>query len=65
VIDADGILNFNQSFDFNDNVLGACTTELTISGTILGGELSGALIIETTCEGCFVMVETQFSGELI
>lgn len=64
-VDSSGVIDFNGSFDFVDDVLGMCTTELTITGNIVGSELSGVLIIETTCDGCLAMQESSFSGALI
>lgn len=65
-VDSSGTIDFNGTFDFDDPVLGECTTELTVTGSIVDGEISsGIILIETSCAGCEAMQESPFTGALI
>ncbi|MEO0397773.1 MAG: twin-arginine translocation signal domain-containing protein [Cyanobacteria bacterium P01_A01_bin.137] len=64
VVAADGSINFNDTFAFTEPLLGACETEITISGNASGSTISGNLSAEVRCEGCTSSFTTSFTGAL-
>lgn len=64
VIGVDGSINFNDTFSFNDSVLGACETEVTIMGTAAGSSISGTVAAEVRCEGCVSSFTTPFTASI-
>lgn len=64
VISPDGSINFNDTFEFTDPSLGACETEVTITGTASGTSISGTVSAEVRCDGCVSRFTTTFTSSI-
>ncbi len=64
LIQPDGTIDDTRSFDFDDPVLGMCTTTVTVTGSLIGTQLTGSFDSVTTCPGCMAEYSSNFEGQL-